>query len=173
MINCQDCLFDSRVSRIAASRQPQVPEMRQTIGFLFFMLFLAGLAFAMLKSLRSTEALREDTVTIIAGDWMTTDTAEASSGQATFVRFHTDGKISGFAGCNRFFGTFVATDSTIEISALGATRMACAEPVMGQETVFLESLQSATTYGISGHLLILRLNEQKLLSLKLSESGTE
>ena len=172
MIDRQVCLFDSGVSRIAASRQPQVPEMRQTIGFLFFMLFLAGLAFAMLKNLRSTETLQEDGVTIIAGDWMA-DAVEASSDQATFVRFHADGKISGFAGCNRFFGTFVATDSTIEISALGATRMACADPVMRQETVFLESLQSATTYGISGHLLILRLDEQKLLSLKLRESGTK
>lgn len=172
MTDCQVCLFDSGVSRIAASRQPQVPEMRQTIGFLFFMLFLAGLAFAMLKNLRSTETLQEDGVNITAGDWMA-DTAEASSDQATFVRFQADGKISGFAGCNRFFGTFVATDSTIEISALGATRMACAEPVMRQETVFLESLQSATTYGISGHLLFLRLDEQELLSLKLSEPGAE
>ncbi len=32
-------------------------------------------------------------------------------------------KVSGFAGCNRFFGTYSTNDKSISFSELGATRM--------------------------------------------------
>ena len=146
--------------------------MRQTLGFLFFMLFLAGLAFAMLKNLRSMEPPGQDTdgeapVTIISGAWYARSSGSDDE-QRAFVHFQPDGKISGFAGCNRFFGTFVATDSTLEVGALGSTRMACPETIMRRETEFLRGIQAATGYHIDGRSLELRQDGNSSLRLELT-----
>jgi heat shock protein HslJ len=60
-----------------------------------------------------------------------------------FVRFESDGRLAGHSGCNRFMGSYVLDGDTIEIGHLAATRMACPEPVMEQERLFLEVLEQA------------------------------
>ncbi len=145
--------------------------MRQAYGFLFFMLFLAGFAFVTLKNLRSAESQRNaegngDRITIISGPW-NASSGSTGTGQQTFVQFHADGKISGFAGCNRFFGSFVATDSTLEVGSLATTRMACPQAVMQQEMAFLGEVESATTYVIAGLTMTLTSENGTLLQLNL------
>ena len=141
------------------------------------MLFLAGLAFAMLKNLRSMESAGQDTngnapVTIVSAAWY-----ERSSGsdddQKAFVHFQPGGKISGFAGCNRFFGTFVATDSTLDVGPLGATRMACPDAIMRRETAFLQGIEAATGYHIDGRILELRQDGNSSLRLELVTTDTD
>uniref|UniRef100_UPI004056DBFF META domain-containing protein n=1 Tax=Candidatus Electronema sp. TaxID=2698783 RepID=UPI004056DBFF len=60
------------------------------------------------------------------------------------VSFGNDGKVSGTAGCNRYFSSYAASVSgeTVSISALSATRMLCNEPegIMAQEQRFLAAL---------------------------------
>jgi len=150
--------------------------MRQTLGFLFFMLFLAGFAFVTLKNLRSAESQRNsdgngDRISIISGSWIASS-ATAASDQQRFVRFHADGKISGFAGCNRFFGTFVATDSTLEVGSLATTRMACPQAVMKMEMAFLQELESATAYVIAARTMTLTGDNGTPLQLKF-DSGID
>ena len=60
-----------------------------------------------------------------------------------FVRFETDGRLTGHAGCNHFFGPYEITGDRIAIGPLGATRMACPGPVMELETAFLSALETA------------------------------
>ncbi len=64
------------------------------------------------------------------------------------------GQLSGSAGCNNYFGTYVTGSSrdknTISVSELGTTRMMCAEEIMEQESEYLAALQSATNYSIEG-----------------------
>ena len=147
--------------------------MRQTLGFLFFMLFLAGLAFAMLRNLKSEESRRSQAdVTIVSGDWAL-QAKGADEDPAPFVRFQEDGKISGFAGCNNFFGTFVATDKTLETGPLGTTRKACPKPAMDQEYAFLQSIENATNYQISGKQLTINSTGKEPLQLYFAESDTE
>ncbi|MFV1857991.1 MAG: META domain-containing protein, partial [Anaerolineales bacterium] len=66
-----------------------------------------------------------------------------------------NGELSGTSGCNRFFGPYEVDGNSISIGPLGATLMACPEPLMEQEFGFTSSLQSATTYEISGDTLTL------------------
>ena len=146
--------------------------MRQTIGFLFFMLFLGGFAFAMLKNLRSVESVQpanseQAAVTITSGPWYERS-SDSDDDQRAFVHFHADGKISGFTGCNRFFGTFVATDRTLEVSRLGSTRMACPDSTMQREMLFLQGIESATAYQIDGRILELRQEGNSSLHLELA-----
>lgn len=144
--------------------------MKGIIAFMFFMLFLAGLAFIMLKDMGAPDAPaaapQNDAATIIvSGDWRPIKGAE------TFVRFQNDGKLIGFAGCNSFFGSYVATDNTIEPGPIGSTRMACPDDVMAAEQKFLAALQSATSYRIVADELILTGEGRSGLRLVLTAPG--
>jgi len=72
--------------------------------------------------------------------------AEVPGDAEMFVRFESEGKIAGAAGCNNFFGNYVITGDKIEIGPLGATRMFCTEVVMALETGLLIALQEAQTF---------------------------
>ncbi|MFD2724994.1 META domain-containing protein [Hyunsoonleella rubra] len=54
-------------------------------------------------------------------------------------------KVSGFSGCNRFFGSYALEDGSIKFSALGATRMLCSDDKNNIETKFLKALDKADT----------------------------
>jgi heat shock protein HslJ len=72
-----------------------------------------------------------------------------------FIRFEGDGKVAGNAGCNRFFGSYGTAGDALQLGAMGATRMACPDPVMMWEDRFLKSLQAATRYRREGTELTL------------------
>ena len=114
--------------------------MKAVVGFLFFMLFLAGFAFVMLQGRQTT---RPDTS--IAGIvWRPVTISDASipddSGMS--VRFARNGDINGNGGCNRFFGSLKRTEAGIEVGELGSTRMACPEPIMEREAAFLHAIRN-------------------------------
>jgi putative lipoprotein len=81
-----------------------------------------------------------------------------------FIDFAADGKISGFAGCNRYFGGWgylEGTTDTIRVWRTGSTRMACPEPVMALEYRFLEEITRVSTFAIEGNELRLYYNERR------------
>jgi heat shock protein HslJ len=69
--------------------------------------------------------------------------------------FGEDGTLSGSAGCNQYNASWkTGDDGTIEIGPAAVTRMACPdEQLTMQETRYLELLELATTYTVSGTLL--------------------
>jgi len=69
--------------------------------------------------------------------------AEVTDTGNMFVRFEEGGRLSGHNGCNGFFGAYEITGDRIAIGPLGATRMACEEPVMQLETAFMQALEKA------------------------------
>jgi|GEM_PF-1664575 len=69
-----------------------------------------------------------------------------------------DGKVSGFAGCNRFMGSYTLEGDTLKMGPLASTRMACLNPeAQAQETAFLEQLKSQPKFSVSGNMLSLIL----------------
>jgi heat shock protein HslJ len=151
--------------------------MRPALGFLFFLLFLAGFALVTLKNLRSAESIRptegeQSIVTIISGAWYDRS-ASSDDRQPALVRFRQDGKISGFAGCNNFFGTFVATDSTLEVGPLGSTRKACTDLIMRRELAFLRGIETATDYRIDSDMLTLSAEGITTLQLEFMPTGPD
>ncbi len=70
--------------------------------------------------------------------------------------FGEDGKVSGSAGCNRYFATYTVSGTSLSIGPAGSTRMYCGEPgVMQQESTFLMYLSQTKTYAIKGDRLSL------------------
>ncbi len=58
------------------------------------------------------------------------------------LQFAEDNSLSGFSGCNGFFGPYELTGEEIQIGPLGSTMMAC-ENGMTQESVVTSALQQA------------------------------
>ncbi|MDM0014080.1 META domain-containing protein [Variovorax sp. J22P168] len=58
-----------------------------------------------------------------------------------------NGRVNGSGGCNRLSGTFERSGSTLKLSQLASTRMACADPALGtKEAQFFAALQATTSY---------------------------
>ncbi len=66
-----------------------------------------------------------------------------------------DGKVSGHAGCNGYFGSVIIDGEAMSFGNLGATRMACAEPAMSQEDRLLRALDSTRGYRLLDGSLVL------------------
>ena len=67
-----------------------------------------------------------------------------------------DGKVSGHAGCNGYFGSVIIDGEAMSFGNLGATRMACAEPAMSQEGRLLRALDRTRGYRLlEGNLVLL------------------
>lgn len=56
------------------------------------------------------------------------------------LHFADTARITGFTGCNRYFGTIHFNNNTVTVSGLGSTRRACAPALMNQEQRFLAAL---------------------------------
>ncbi|MGC1424073.1 MAG: META domain-containing protein [Terracidiphilus sp.] len=80
-------------------------------------------------------------------EWLLEDLAgtAADHGKATLT-FPEAGKIAGSGSCNRFFGSAQINGDAIKLGGMGSTRMACPEPVMNQESKYLEALQAAERF---------------------------
>jgi heat shock protein HslJ len=64
------------------------------------------------------------------------------------IEFGSDGRVSGFAGCNTFSGTFATDGSTLTLGPLATTRMACERPASAVEATYLEALSGVTSWSI-------------------------
>ena len=120
--------------------------MKATLGFGFFLLFLAGIALVTLKGRQMAEQnLAGGSGAELTGTSWRPDVVGSSllpEDSGMYISFDVDGSIKGHGGCNGFFGTLQQSDSGIEVGPLGATRMACGELVMSRETNFLQAVQN-------------------------------
>lgn len=78
--------------------------------------------------------------------------------------FDVAGNVTGNAGCNEYFATYAVTGNSIKIGAPGTTFRFCSEPkgVMDQEFEFLNALESAATYSITGDVMLMRNADDQL-----------
>jgi heat shock protein HslJ len=86
-------------------------------------------------SLAGSEWLLED-----LGGLEVTDTIQAT------LTFPEAGKVAGNGSCNRFFGPSEVSGDSIKLGPLASTRMMCPEPVMNQETKYINALQAAERF---------------------------
>jgi heat shock protein HslJ len=90
---------------------------------------------------------------LVGPDWSLTTIAGKAviEGTKLTASFSGEQLVSGSAGCNRYFGRAQVEAGRLSVGPLGSTMMACGQDgVMEQETLFLASLQAATSYTIQG-----------------------
>jgi copper homeostasis protein (lipoprotein) len=79
---------------------------------------------------------------------------------------HKEKRITGFAGCNRFFGNYQREGEHLEIGPLGSTRMSCGDLDLF-EYAFLEQLIKVRRWQVMDHQLSLFNDQQVLLIFKI------
>ncbi len=86
-----------------------------------------------------------------------------SDDRPVFLMFETADKAAGFAGCNRFFGSFKQSGEKLTMGPFATTRMACAALISDRETAFLKTLEKARLFDVSDGELALRTWEGAVL----------
>jgi len=77
-----------------------------------------------------------------------------------------EGGVTGSAGCNSYGGAYEVKDNDFTVvGPIAATEMACLDPegVMEQETLYLQTLQSAENYQIKGSELRINCGDRILV----------
>lgn len=74
-----------------------------------------------------------------------------------------DGRVSGHAGANTFFGAVKVEGTSLEFSASGSTMMMGTPELMAQESQFMKWLEATADYQIVGNELRFRTAEQKVV----------
>jgi heat shock protein HslJ len=83
-----------------------------------------------------------------------TTTVPALAGTTVTLVFEANGRVSGSAGCNRFFAIWDASGEALTIGQAGSTMMYCERPgLMEQESAYLVLLANARTFSIDGDRL--------------------
>lgn len=132
--------------------------MKGAIAFLFFMLFLAGIAFVNLRDMQGGRSAVTSAEALTDVAWRPTSLGDMPIDEGTrmYLQFDGDGRIGGDAGCNRYFGGYRFDDGSLVFGMVGASRMACGEPADSFEASYLEALQNARGATRAGDRLTLR-----------------
>src|SRR5687768_2150376 len=78
-----------------------------------------------------------------------------AGGRRATIRFEADtARVAGFAGCNRYFGTYTLDGAALRFGAVGMTRMACAEG-MALEQRLAAALEATRRYQLEERELTL------------------
>jgi heat shock protein HslJ len=71
---------------------------------------------------------------------------QAAQGQDFTLTLDAQGVISGNAGCNSFSGEYKAADGQFTTDKVASTMMACADPLMQQESAVFATLNGTSKY---------------------------
>lgn len=101
--------------------------------------------------------------TLIGTSWLAQDIDERGvlDGLQSTLTVESAERVSGQAGCNRYFGRVGLEESNIAISRVGSTKMVCPPAVMDQERRFLDALQAAASWERGGDILLIFDGERR------------
>ncbi|WP_248724806.1 META domain-containing protein [Seonamhaeicola sp. ML3] len=72
-------------------------------------------------------------------------------------------QVSGFSGCNRFFGSFGTIDNGLRFGPIGSTRMMCSPKFNDVESKMLDALSKVNLFSVKGDTLIFSNGDRVLM----------
>lgn len=109
--------------------------------------------------------------TEIGGEWTLVGIDGSRAPAAATIIFAADGKVSGKAPCNRYFGSYSGELPEIALSPLGATKMACDR--LETEDAYFAALQGVTNAEVDqDHLFLIGAEGRVLEFARDPEDGT-
>jgi heat shock protein HslJ len=82
------------------------------------------------------------------------------------------GRVTGFAGCNSFTGSYTLKENRVTVGVLAGTMMACPEPAMSLERAFHKALTGTFSYAVKGDRLSLTADSGALLAFDKEAAAT-
>ena len=93
------------------------------------------------------------------------------AGTGISAEFTADGTVAGSAGCNRYSGTYTVSGGNITFSTqMAMTMMMCEQPVMDQESAYMQALGEAKTFAVNGDQLTLTGGDGTKLAVYKAQS---
>jgi heat shock protein HslJ len=80
--------------------------------------------------------------------WALEGSGDKGADSKTTLEFLEDGKMSGFAGCNRMTGTYAVSGNRLTFGAIATTRKLCPPAMMDPETKYLAALARARRFAL-------------------------
>ena len=99
--------------------------------------------------------------TEIGGEWHLVGIEGQRAPAPASITFASDGKISGKAPCNRYFGSYSGELPEIALAGVGSTKMACDK--LAEEDAYFKALQSVTKAEVDQEHLFLIGAEGRVL----------
>lgn len=129
--------------------------MRPALAMLMVSLAVAEVACVNARGTSGLEAIE-------GGRWVLVElngqpAQSSDSAHRPWIQFSgAEGTVSGNGGCNRFAGKYTRADSSLHLTQLLSTKMACAaNPLNAQEQKYLGVLESADYFSIANDTLSL------------------
>jgi heat shock protein HslJ len=89
--------------------------------------------------------------------------APGDPGHSPYIYLQEQGdKLSGSGGCNRLFGSFDLTGSSLQFHSVAQTMMACRDTSMAHESELTEALKLTTSFQIAEGVLQLKMDDRVL-----------
>ena len=84
------------------------------------------------------------------------------------IQFNSETKqVSGFSGCNRFFGSFTLDENILTLGPLASTKMMCRGKANTIEAKLLDQLSNVNSFSIKDHVLTLKADGKELVTAVL------
>lgn len=101
--------------------------------------------------------------------------AYGESDRVVTIKFNPEaGQVNGCAGCNTYFGSYSEPQKgKLAFESVGATKMACPQPMMEIERSYLSTLRKVNGYNITDGLLNLLQDETVVLTFEIQETVQE
>ncbi|MEH6565812.1 MAG: META domain-containing protein [Halopseudomonas sp.] len=105
-----------------------------------------------------------------AGEWVveSINQNDILDGSRATLNFGNDGRVSGMASCNNYAGAYNVAGSSLTVSQLVSTRMACQPGFGEQETRFLQTLENISRFELNSKgALVLKTDSGDSLTARL------
>ena len=134
--------------------------------FLFSLLIIVTLTESCSTAKNTMENKIEDTTkqSNISGTY-TVENAVATTKALTLTFDENSTKVSGFSGCNRFFGTYIVSEeNSIAFTNIGTSKKYCQQELNTVERNFIKALSSVNSFTIKDTNLSLLQNKTPLIN---------
>jgi heat shock protein HslJ len=84
-----------------------------------------------------------------------------------------DKSVKGNTGCNEFFGNYALDLYALSFADIASTEMACDEPIMSHENMFLLALRDTGSYDIKENVLTLYSKNDRSVLLRAKKQTNE
>lgn len=140
--------------------------MKATVGFLFFLLFLAGLALVNLGKLEpppvELEPPEPDSLLGAAWQLRALRDTPAAAGAGVMLQFTRGGLLAVDGACNRIAADYRYAGGELAIERITATKRACPPPGMAIDAALTAALEATDAARTDGRQLILLAGEERL-----------
>ncbi|WP_179021325.1 META domain-containing protein [Winogradskyella forsetii] len=128
-------------------------------------LFTLIMTFSSCDSSKKAAELKETMQQRLSGTYNITQLKKEDvlSNKITISFDETSNKVTGFAGCNSFFGSYTLENNRIAFNNLAASKKFCPNDIMKFENQFLESLRAVDAFSKRGDTIVFSAEDETMI----------